>query len=54
MSEALDVSSATARVAPGLLKALAVVSDTTVRRSGVDRENLKPYRKSEKRSHFSR
>ena len=29
-------------------------SDTTVRRSVVDQEDLKPYWKSEKRSHFSR
>ena len=32
------ISSATARVAPDLLKALAILSDTTVRRSAVDRE----------------
>ena len=32
-----------------VLKALAIVSDTTVRRSAVDREDLKPYWKSEKR-----
>ena len=37
MSKALDISSATARVAPDLLKALAILSDTTVRRSAVDR-----------------
>ena len=53
LSKALDISSATAQVAPDLLKALAVLSDTTVRRS-VDREGLKPYWKSEKRPHFSR
>ena len=47
----LDISSATARVAPHLLKALAILSDTTVRRSAVDREDLKPYWKSEKRPH---
>ena len=40
--------SATARVAPDLLKALAILSDATVRRSAVDREDLKPYWKSEK------
>ena len=33
LSKALDISSATARVAPDLLKALAILSDTTVRRS---------------------
>ena len=53
LSKALDISSATARVAPHLLKALAILSDTTVR-SAVDWEDLKPYWKSEKRPHFSR
>ena len=48
------MSSAIARVAPDLLKALAILSDTTVRRSAVDREDLKPYWKSEKRPHLSR
>ena len=52
LSKALDISSATALVAPDLLKALAILSDTTVRRPAVDREDLKPYWKSEKRSHF--
>ena len=54
LSKALDVSSATVRVAPDLLKALAILSDTTVKRSAVHQEVLKPYRKSEKRPHFSR
>ena len=40
--------SATAR---GILKALEVLSDTTVRRSAVNREDLKPYWKSA--SYFS-
>ena len=53
LSKALDISSATARVAPELLKAQAILSDTTVTRSAVDREDLKPYWKSEKRPHFS-
>ena len=44
----MDISSATARVAPDLLKALAILSDTTVRRSAVDQEEPKPYWKSEK------
>ena len=44
----MDISSATARVAPDLLKALALLSDVTVRRSAVDREDLKLYWKSEK------
>ena len=52
LKKALDISSATAWVAPDLLKALAIYSDTTVRRSAVDREDLKPYWKSEK-SHIS-
>ena len=43
LSIALDISSAPARVAPDLLKALVILSDTTVRRSAVDREDLKPY-----------
>ena len=43
LSKALDISSATARVALGLLKAKAILSDTTFRRSKVDREDLKPY-----------
>ena len=43
-----QISSATAHVAPDLLKAQSILSDTTVRRSAVDREDLKPYWKSEK------
>ena len=31
-----------------MLKTLAILSDTTVRRSAVDQEDLKPYWKSEK------
>ena len=50
LSKALDISSATA---PDLLKALAILSDTTVGRSAVDWEVLKPYWKSEKRPHSS-
>ena len=46
--KAVDISSATARIVPDLLKALAILSDITVRRSAVDRENLKLYWKSEK------
>ena len=38
--KSLDISNATASVSPDLLKALAIQSDTTVRRSGVDRESL--------------
>ena len=54
LSKALDISSATARVAPDLLKSPAILSDTTVRRSAVDLEDLKPYWKSQKRPHFSK
>ena len=42
MSKALDIPNAAARVALDLLKALAILSDTTVRRSAVDGEDLKP------------
>ena len=35
------MSSATARVAPDMLQALAILSDTTVRRCAVDRKGLK-------------
>ena len=48
------VSSATARVAPDLLKTLPILLDTTVRRCAVNQEDLKPYWKWEKRLHFSR
>ena len=54
LSKALDILSATARVATDLLKAAAILSDKTVKRLAVDREDLKPYRKSEKRPLFSR
>ena len=47
-SKALDISSATARVSPSLLKALAILSDATARRSAVYWEDLKPYWKWEK------
>ena len=36
-------SSTTARVVPDLFKTLAILSDTTVRRSAVDQEDLKQY-----------
>ena len=41
-----------AEVAPDLLQMLAIPSDTTVRTSAVDQEDLKPYKKFEK-SHIS-
>ena len=50
----LDVSSATAGVAPHLLKAIAILPDTTIKRSAVGREVVKPYWKSDKKPHFSR
>ena len=54
LSKALDISSATARAALDLLKAIALLSDTIVRRSTVDQEDLKPHWKSEiRRPHFS-
>ena len=51
LSKALDISRATAQVAPDLLKDLAILSDTSERRSAVDREDLKPYWKSENKPH---
>ena len=54
LSKAFDISSPTAWVVPDILKALAIFSDTTVRRSAVDLEDLKPYLKSEKRPHFNK
>ena len=36
------------------MKALAILSDTTVRGYAVDQEDLKPYWKLENRSHLSR
>ena len=50
----LKISSATSQVAPDLSKSLAILSGTTVRRSAVDQEDLKPCWKWEKRQHFSR
>ena len=48
----LDISSAIARVAPDLLKALAILSDTTVRRSAVGREDL-THTGNQKKDHIS-
>ena len=47
------MSSSTIWVAPDLLKALAILSVTIVRRPAVDQGNLKPYWKLEKWPHFS-
>ena len=54
LSKSFNIATATARVAPDLLNTLATLSDTTVRRSTIDREDLEPYWKSEKMLHFSR
>ena len=48
----MDISSATVRVAPDLLKALAILSDTTVRRSAVDQEDLE-HTGNQKKDHIS-
>ena len=48
----MDISSATAQVAPDLLKALAILSDTTVRRSAVDREDVN-HTENQKKGHIS-
>ena len=48
LSKALDTSSATPQLALDLIKAIASPSDTSVRRSAVYREDLKPYWKSAK------
>ena len=48
LPKALDIPSATAPVAPDLLKALAILSGATVRRSAVDWEDLKLYWKWQK------
>ena len=39
----LDISNVKDRVGPDLWKGLTILSDTTVKRSAVDREDLKPY-----------
>ena len=43
LPKVLDISSATAQVAPDLLTVLVIPSDITVRRSAVDQEDLKLY-----------
>ena len=53
-SQTLDTSNATARVAPELLKALAILPDTTVIRSTINQKDLKASWKLGKRSYFSR
>ena len=51
-SKALDISIGKARVAPDLLKPLAILSDTTAGRSAVDREDLKNHT-GNKKGHIS-
>ena len=50
--KAFDISSTTARVARDLLKSLAILLDTTIRRSAVDWEDLKLYWKLQKKGLF--
>ena len=52
LSKALDISGATALAMSDLLKTLVILPDTTVRKSAVDQEDLKPYWKSLKRPYF--
>ena len=52
LSKALDISSATARVAWDLLKVPAILSDTTVRKSAVDREDQN-HTGNQKKGHIS-
>ena len=52
LSKALDISIATATVAPDLLKTLEILSDKTIRRSAVDQEDLKSHWESEKNTKF--
>ena len=42
-AKASDISNAAAQVAPDLLKALVSLSEKTIKRSGVEREDLKTY-----------
>ena len=48
LKKAFNIPKATTGVATDLLKALAILSDTSVKISSVDPEDLKPYWKSEK------
>ena len=54
LSKALNISSATALAAPNLLQTLTILWDTTIRRSTVYQDDLKPYWKSKQRPHFFR
>ena len=50
--KSLGLSSATVRIALDLLKTLAILSVTTVRRSAVDKEDLIPHWKLGKKATF--
>ena len=52
LSKVLDILSAPPRGASDLLKALATLSDTTVRRYKLDEEDLKPCCKSDKKVQY--
>ena len=52
--KAFNISCTTTTVVPDLSKLLAILSDMTIKRSAVDRENLNPYWKSGKCLHYSR
>ena len=54
LSKILDISITTTWVVKGLIKALEILSDTTVIRSAVDWKDLKSYWKSKKRPYFCR
>ena len=54
LSKAWEISGATGSVASDLLKILVILSDTTVTRSAIDREDRKPYSKSDEKGHISR
>ena len=49
----MDVSSATAWVAPDLIKALVSLSDKTVKRSAVDQVDLNYHPGNQKKDHIS-
>ena len=52
LSKALAISGTTARVAPDLLKALAILSSTTVRRSEFDQKTYN-HTGNQKKGHIS-
>ena len=52
MSIDFDVSRATVRVVPDLIKALVILSATTIKRFSVRREDLKPWTRNQKNTTF--